>query len=72
LKERSTAKPKAGQRVGSKRAVDAMWAGLTRRPPCDRLATIKRSCKGVEISNTQKVLDGDLDEFIPACLKRDV
>jgi len=33
---------------------------------------IKDLCINVEISNTQKVLDGDLDPFIEASLKQGI
>ncbi len=57
----------------SSRTARPTWAGATRsaRYVLDQ-SRIKDLRTNVEISNTQKVLDGDLDAFITASLKQGV
>ena len=48
------------------------WAGATRSVLCAGPEPHQDLRTNVEISNTQKVLDGDLDPFIQASLKQGV
>jgi len=68
------------QEIRKRRTSSRSWrtrrptsAGATRSAPtCSTSRRIKDLRTGVEIGNTQGVLDGDLDVFIEASLKQGV
>ena len=54
----------------SSRTPRPMWAGVTRSALCAGQQPHQDLRTNVEVSATQKVLDGDLDVFIEASLKQ--
>ncbi|PCH57635.1 MAG: peptide chain release factor 2 [Legionellales bacterium] len=71
LYELEEAKRRSEQQIQEKNKDDIGWGSQIRSYVLDK-ARIKDLRTGVELTNTKAVLDGDIDAFIEACLKRGI